>query len=60
MRESSGEKNTIQEILEDLETKLAAYVDDWWQELGIREGSGASIDRRVSRLVATEREKQRR
>jgi hypothetical protein len=60
MKKRNVDRKIVEEILGDLETKLAAYVDDWWQELGIRKGSGAGIDRKELQLVATEREEQQR
>ena len=53
MKKSKVDRKVVEEILGDLETKLAAYVDDWWQELGIRKGSGAGIDWKELQLVAT-------
>ncbi len=59
MKIRNVDRKVVEEILEDLETKLAAYVDDWWQELGIRKGSEAGIDRKELSLVATEQEELR-
>jgi hypothetical protein len=60
MKKSKVDRKVVEEILGDLETKLAAYVDDWCQELGIRKGSGAGIDWKELQLVASERKEQRR
>ncbi len=59
MKKSNVDRKVVDEILGDLETRLAAYVDDWWQELGTRNGFWAGIDRKELQPVATEREEQR-
>jgi len=59
MKIRNVDRKVVEEILGDLETKLAAYVDDWRQELGIRKGSEAGIERKELSLVATEQEEHR-
>jgi hypothetical protein len=56
MKKGNVDRKVIEGMLGDLETKLAAYVDDWRQELGIRKGSEAGIDRKELHPAATEQE----
>jgi hypothetical protein len=60
MKNRNVDRKAIEEVLGDLETKLAAYLAEWRRDLGIQERPEASTDRKDSRLVATEWEKQRR
>ena len=46
------DKNAIQEILGDLESRLETYLVEWRRELGLRGMSEAGIDR-LERLPAT-------
>jgi hypothetical protein len=52
------DKNAIEEILGDLETRLKAYLVEWRRELGIRCASEAGIVRSDGRPAATKREKE--
>jgi hypothetical protein len=38
------DRNAIQEVLENLETRLEAYLVEWRRELSIREWPEADID----------------
>jgi hypothetical protein len=60
MKKGDIDDNAIQEALRDLETRLEAYLVEWRRQVGIQKAPEASIDRKDSRLVATEREEQRR
>jgi hypothetical protein len=60
MKKGDVDDNAIQEALRDLETRLEAYLVEWRRQVGIQKAPEASIDRKDSRLVATEREEQRR
>lgn len=51
------DKNAIEEILGDLETRLKAYLVEWRRELGIRYASEAGIVRSDRRPAATKHEK---
>ena len=51
------DKNAIEEILGDLETRLKAYLVEWRRERGIRCASEAGIVRSDRRPAATGREK---
>ena len=51
------DKNAIEEILGDLETRLKAYLVEWRRERGIRCASEAGIVRSDRRPAATRREK---
>jgi hypothetical protein len=44
MRKGRETRNTIPEILKDLETRLEAYVGEWRRERGIHGTPGAGID----------------
>jgi hypothetical protein len=52
------DKNAIEEILGDLETRLKAYLVEWRRELGIRSASEAGIVRSDRRPAAIKREKE--
>jgi hypothetical protein len=54
------DRNTIQEVLTDLETRLEAYLVRWRRELGIQKWYEAGTDQKEHRSVAIEREEQRR
>ena len=61
MRENSEERNALDRILSDLETRLEAYVDEWWLEHGIEKRPGVSIDQNELQPKVTEQwEGQRR
>jgi hypothetical protein len=54
---SDVDREAIQEVLENLESRLKAYLVEWRREHGIRGASESGIDR-IERLpAATEREK---
>ena len=50
------DRNAIQEILGDLETRLEEYLIEWRRELGLRGVSEAGIDRTERLPTATGRE----
>ena len=52
------DRNAIQEILGDLETRLEAYLVEWRGELGLRGVSEAGIDRTERLPAAPGREKE--
>jgi hypothetical protein len=52
------DRNAIQEILGDLETRLEAYLIEWRGELGLRGVSEAGIDRTERLPAAPGREKE--
>jgi hypothetical protein len=54
------DRNALQEVLGDLETRLEAYLVQWRRQLGIQEWPEAGIDRKEHRPVATDREEHRR
>jgi len=54
---SDVDRDALQEVLENLETRLKGYPVEWRREHGIRGASESGIDR-IERLpAATEREK---
>ena len=54
---SDVDRDALQEVLENLETRLKGYLVEWRREHGIRGDSESGIDR-IERLpAATEREK---
>jgi len=54
---SDVDRDALQEVLENLETRLKAHLVEWRREHGIRGDSESGIDR-IERLpAATEREK---
>ena len=59
MNKGNVARKVIEEVLRDLETKLAAYLDDWRRELGIWKGPEAGFDREELRLIATEQKDER-
>jgi hypothetical protein len=54
---SDVDRDALQEVLENLETRLKAYLVEWRREHGIRGASESGIDRIERLSVATEREK---
>jgi hypothetical protein len=55
---SDVDRDALQELLENLETRLKAYLVEWRREHGIRGASESGIDR-IERLpAATERERE--
>src|SRR5215212_6809730 len=52
------DRNAIQEILGDLETRLEAYLVEWRRELGLRGVSEVGIDRTERLPAATGGEKE--
>lgn len=57
---SEADKNALREVLEDLETRLEAYLVEWRRQLGVQERPGASIDHDEQPPVANDREESRR
>jgi hypothetical protein len=54
---SHVDRDALQEVLENLETRLKAYLVEWRREHGIRGASESGLDR-IERLpAATERER---
>jgi hypothetical protein len=55
---SDVDRDALQEVLENLETRIKAYLVEWRREHGIRGASESGIDR-IERLpAATERQKE--
>ena len=52
------DRNAIQEILGDLETRLEVYLVEWQRELGLRGVSEVSIGRTEQLPAATGRQKE--
>jgi hypothetical protein len=52
------DRNAIQEILEDLETRLEAYLVEWRGELGLRGVCDAGIDHTERLPAVSGREKE--
>jgi hypothetical protein len=59
MRNSNVDRNAVQDMLGDLETRLIAYLEEWRREFGIQQGPEAGIDRKEPGLLASERKDQR-
>jgi hypothetical protein len=51
------DRNALQKVLGDLETRLEAYLVEWRRQLGLQERTEASFDRNERRQAAAEREK---
>jgi hypothetical protein len=51
-------RDALQEVLENLETRLKAYLVEWRREHGIRGDSESGIDRLERLPAATERERE--
>jgi hypothetical protein len=57
---SKADKNALQEVLEDLETRLEAYLVEWRRQLGVQEWSEVSIDHDEQHPVVNDHEESRR
>ena len=57
---SKADKNALQEVLEDLETRLEAYLVEWWRQLGVQKRPEASIDHDEQHPVVNDHEESRR
>jgi hypothetical protein len=55
---SDVDRDALQEMLENLETRLKAYLVEWRREHGIRGDSESGIDRLERLPAATERERE--
>ena len=54
---SDVDRDALQKVLGDLETRLKAYLVEWRQQLGIQEQPESSNERKERSQTATEREK---
>jgi hypothetical protein len=52
------DRDALREVLENLETRLKAYLVEWRREHGIRGASESGIDRIERPPAATERERE--
>jgi hypothetical protein len=53
---SDVDRDALQEVLENLETRLKAYLVEWRRRFDIHDRNEASIDRGERRQAASERE----
>jgi hypothetical protein len=53
---SDVDRDALQEVLENLETRLKAYLVEWRRRFDIHDRPEASIDRGERRQAASERE----
>jgi hypothetical protein len=53
---SDVDRDALQEVLENLETRLEAYLVEWRRRFDIHDRTEASIDRGERRQAASERE----
>jgi hypothetical protein len=53
---SDVDRDALQEVLENLETRLKAYLVEWRRRFDIHDRTEASIDRGERRQAASERE----
>ena len=54
---SGVDREALQKVLGDLESRLEAYLVEWRQQLGIQEQSESSSERKDRFQTAAEREK---
>jgi hypothetical protein len=56
---SEADKNALREVLEDLETRLEAYLVEWRRQLGVQKRPEASFDHDEQPAVLNNRQESR-
>ena len=54
---SDEDRDAVQQVLGDLETRLKAYLVEWRRQLGVQKRPESNNERKERRQAATERRK---